>query len=1557
MDTQPPVILLVYANDRVDPSRHLRNLSAEIGLIRDALQPAEQAGLCQVLIEANAGADRIFSVFQDPRYRSRIAVLHYAGHADEYRLMLESAAGGTPADQGAAHAAGLAAFLGEQRGLQLVFLNGCSTAPQVQGLLDAGCPAVIATSQAIDDGVAMEFAARFYQGLGGGIGLESAFKAAVAAARTTHGDSPRGLYWGSASEPTPLAERWPWDFHTKPGADRAQHWNLPEAADDPLFGLPALPQLDLPTSPFRHLSWFDREHAEVFFGRPFQVRELFDRITAPDAPPILLFYGQSGVGKSSVLAAGLLPRLEASHRVHYRRRDPALGLFGTLMQPLGAGVDEPGAAWRQAETDAKAPLLLILDQAEEVFTRPAAKPAEELATFLAGLQAIFGQPQTRPRGRLILSFRKEWLPEIEARLADQRLPRGRLFLEGLDRRGIIAAVEGATRGDRLRNAYGLQIAPGLAAEIADDLLADPGSPIAPTLQILLTKLWEEARRQDFEHPRFTHDLYLKLKRDGILLKDFLDQQLAALAQWHPAVVQSGLALDLLAAHTTPTGTADQRTEQELLTTYTQVQEVIPALVQRCKDGYLLTDLPSTGPEPVKGTRLAHDTIAPLVRARFEESDKPGQRARRILENRAVEWRDQETGAALDEAELAVVEGGVAGMRDWGDDERRLIEASRQTREGRRRAQHRRRALAAISVLALAVAGGFLAWQWQQTERQQRTAIARLQASQAAAEAETNPIRALLLAAEAVKRPFETDGVRLGGPESLLRQIVASTGGMPLSPGGSPFGFAPGGHWLATRCPDDTVCLWDLGRPEAGPRLLQGHQGRVSALAFDHRGHRLATGSFDGKARLWDLADLDAGSRILSGHSGRITALAIDSTDRWLATASEDLTVRLWDLESLDAEPAILRGHEKDVTSLAFAPDGRFLATRSWDQHIQLWDLQRPAAGPQLAPEDCTGIEVLGFSPDARWFAAGTDAKLVRLWHLQALEAGPQVLEGHTDAIKTLAFDPAGRWLATGSRDGTVYLRDLAHAQVEPRILKGHDDWILALAFDPLGRWLATGSTDNTARLWNLPDAKAEPLVLRGHAGWVSKLAFDPQGGWLATGSSDNSVRLWDPLHPDAEPRVLRGHDGSIVALEVDPQGRWLATQGDWVDNWSVRLWALQKPGAEPRVLAGHEGGIRPGLLAVDPGGRWLVAGAGGDTALLWDLQRPATEPRVLRGHGRGVSALTFEHDGLQLATGSIDGTVHLWFLTDPLAAPLVLNGHGGLISALAFDPQGRWLISGSWDKTVRLWDLKDPRVAPRVLPGYEGKIKTLVLDPQGRWLAVDGDDNGARLWDLQDPATEPRVLGGHRGPISTLAFDPQAHLLATGGMDGATRLWDLRQHETEPRVLRGTDEIIQTLAFDPQGRWLATGDVDGVVRLWDIQQPATPPRELRGHARKSFIWALAFDPKGRWLATGDMDKTARLWDLDDPGAEPLVLRGHKGEIRALRFDPQGRWLATGSVDGTVRLWQLDIHPLLDLACRIAGRNLRMDEWRQHVGEFPYQVTCAQFPSGSLVTDNIAPVTP
>ena len=159
-----PVIFLAFANDRDDRVRYLRNLPEETRRLRETLSDAESKGLCELVVRTNATVGEILDVFQYPDYRNRVAVLHYGGHANSYQLLLETVEG-QPAP---ANADAFARFLGQQTGLELVFLNGCSTQAQAQGLLDAGVPGVIATSQAVDDSVATEFAGRFYRGVAGG---------------------------------------------------------------------------------------------------------------------------------------------------------------------------------------------------------------------------------------------------------------------------------------------------------------------------------------------------------------------------------------------------------------------------------------------------------------------------------------------------------------------------------------------------------------------------------------------------------------------------------------------------------------------------------------------------------------------------------------------------------------------------------------------------------------------------------------------------------------------------------------------------------------------------------------------------------------------------------------------------------------------------------------------------------------------------------------------------------------------------------------------------------------------------------------------------------------------------------------------------------------------------------------------------------------------------------------------------------------------------------------------------------------------------------------------
>ena len=127
----------------------------------------------------------------------------------------------------------------------------------------------------------------------------------------------------------------------------------------------------------------------------------------------------------------------------------------------------------------------------------------------------------------------------------------------------------------------------------------------------------------------------------------------------------------------------------------------------CEKSYLLIPAetkpegvaPATEPSPEPThrepppTRLGHDTLAPLVRERFRTSLAPAQRARRLLENRAGEWKGKESGPVLDRIDLEAVEQGRPWMRAIQDDEPRLLEASRQA-EARRQAEdaERRRQL-------------------------------------------------------------------------------------------------------------------------------------------------------------------------------------------------------------------------------------------------------------------------------------------------------------------------------------------------------------------------------------------------------------------------------------------------------------------------------------------------------------------------------------------------------------------------------------------------------------------------------------------------------------------------------------------------------------------------------------------------------------------------------------------------------------------------------------------------------------------------------------------------
>jgi hypothetical protein len=217
-----PIIFLAFANDRVDNARYLRNLPKELDEIRKALDKAVLQGKCEVIFEANTTIDEILNTFQDSRYKDRIAVFHFGGHADGYQLLLEDAKGA----KSTAHAEGLVSFLARRSSLQFIFLNGCATEQQAKELADLGIPAVISTSSAIQDDIATQLASRFYNGIANENDLQTAWADAEDSIKITQGTSNlRGLYRKGAKE---AADKFPWELTLSPkyNALSIQTWNI-----------------------------------------------------------------------------------------------------------------------------------------------------------------------------------------------------------------------------------------------------------------------------------------------------------------------------------------------------------------------------------------------------------------------------------------------------------------------------------------------------------------------------------------------------------------------------------------------------------------------------------------------------------------------------------------------------------------------------------------------------------------------------------------------------------------------------------------------------------------------------------------------------------------------------------------------------------------------------------------------------------------------------------------------------------------------------------------------------------------------------------------------------------------------------------------------------------------------------------------------------------------------------------------------------------------------------------------------------------------------------------
>ena len=306
------------------------------------------------------------------------------------------------------------------------------------------------------------------------------------------------------------------------------------------------------------------------------------------------------------------------------------------------------------------------------------------------------------------------------------------------------------------------------------------------------------------------------------------------------------------------------------------------------------------------------------------------------------------------------------------------------------------------------------------------------------------------------------------------------------------------------------------------KILRGHDGSVSALAFAPEGSLLASGGKDRTIRLWDTQKATL-KQTFSGEGGEVTSLAFSPDGQVLMSGSYDKTVKLWDPQTLEPKRTLTWPRSPTVDAVAFSPDGRFGASGgemreqksgeadrlSRSGEICLWDAQTLILRRALAGHAFT-VTSLAFSPNSTTLASGSWDKTIKLWDAYTGEL-KSTLSGHEGAIHKVVFSPNGDTLVSVSEDQTVKLWNAKTGEIE-QTLAGHSSRALALAFSPDGETIASGGGEHQkwgeVKLWNARTGKLKQ-TLRGHDGAVLTVAFSPNGQTLASGSSDGIIGLWD----------------------------------------------------------------------------------------------------------------------------------------------------------------------------------------------------------------------------------------------------------------------------------------------------------------------------------------------------------------------------------------------------------------------------------------------------------------
>lgn len=818
-------------------------------------------------------------------------------------------------------------------------------------------------------------------------------------------------------------------------------------------------------NPWPGLDAFQEDAADFFHGRHREAESLLAHVS--DAA-VTVLYGRSGLGKTSLLQAGLFPALRKNNFLPiYVRFDVSVGatpLTQQLTQSVHSSIQadvidatrssDRESLWEYlhrgdlelwSQMNYELTPVIVIDQFEELFTLGERLPRHveefkndfgdlvenripaDIAARIEASEAVAAQLHLRSRNyKIVISMREDLLPDLEEwrrlipalgysrvrllpmnvsdALTVVRKPVTELMSQEFARR-VVAVVA----GDKVHNgpSNGLQDDDTAAEEIN-------AREIEPALLSLFCRELNN-KRKHLGREYFNEDLIEDDGRD-ILTKFYSD----CLDGLRPEVAKF--------------------VESELITT------------KGFRNSYAREDaVPS---------RITDDELA------------------RLISSRLLRLEDRH-GTQRIELTHDVLTGVVREHRDRRQTDAEKSELASRLESQQRRARKRLTTQWTAGVSAVGTVLGLLALVFAMNSsmrideaRQQAIVLSR----------DTAGLQLALEGQQALA------GARGGDNARAIQQILAAYELVPERTEGALMDavFAVRGELSSFRTVEN-----------------------VTATASDSDGEVVVTGTMQGTAQVWDVTsgELAAALSPLEGLSSPVSAVAVGPAGNQYAVGHADGRLQIWNVVAGTLVSSSGTGSKGPIASLAFSPDGQRIAVvyesgRVWFGNAATGELEG-----STSVGDTDTVTSVTFSPDGKWIAFGRADGGVQLWDRSAGRPVGQLLDGQQRAVTAVAFGPTGQWVASGSADGAVRLWDLTeHTSIAEFV--GHNGQVTSISFSPDGRRIVSSSDDGTVRLWDTRSGQSIGSPIDGGNGAVLSATFGQGEREIVSGNRNGVVQVW-----------------------------------------------------------------------------------------------------------------------------------------------------------------------------------------------------------------------------------------------------------------------------------------------------------------------------------------------------------------------------------------------------------------------------------------------------------------